>query len=125
MATSSSTNANTFFGFQVTEKLSKTNHALWRAQVLAAIRGARYEGHINGKTKAPMLRSSRRRRTARPSPSPTPRTRRGMPGINRFSGLSSLARERTSRRRSLLQRRQNRHGRPWRRCSLHRPTPRR
>ena len=53
MATSSNTTTNPFFGFQVTEKLSKNNRALWRAQVLAAIRGARYEGHINGKTKAP------------------------------------------------------------------------
>jgi hypothetical protein len=53
MAMSSSTNPNPFFGFQVTEKLSKTNYALWRAQVLAAIRGASYEGHINGKTEAP------------------------------------------------------------------------
>ena len=53
MATSSSTATNPFFGFQVTEKLSKTNHALWKAQILAAIRGASYEGHINGKTVAP------------------------------------------------------------------------
>ena len=53
MASSSSTTTNPFFGFQVTEKLSKTNHTLWKAQVLAAIRGACYEGHINGKTKAP------------------------------------------------------------------------
>jgi hypothetical protein len=53
MATSSSTITNPFFGFQVTEKLSKDNHASWRAQVLATIRGAGYEGHLNGKTKAP------------------------------------------------------------------------
>ena len=53
MATSSSISTNPFFGFQVTEKLSKTNHALWKAQILAVIRGARYEGHINGKTEAP------------------------------------------------------------------------
>jgi hypothetical protein len=37
----------------VTEKLSKTNYALWKAQILAAICAARYEGHINRKTEAP------------------------------------------------------------------------
>jgi hypothetical protein len=36
----------------VIEKLSKTNHVLWKAQILAVIHGARYEGHINGKTEA-------------------------------------------------------------------------
>jgi hypothetical protein len=50
MATGSSITTNPFFGFK---KLSKTNHALWKAQILAVIRGARYEGHINGKTEAP------------------------------------------------------------------------
>jgi hypothetical protein len=42
-----------FFVIQISEKLNKNNHALWRPQVLAAIRGARLEGHINGKTPAP------------------------------------------------------------------------
>jgi hypothetical protein len=31
----------------------KNNHVPWRVQVLVAIHGARYEGHINGKAKAP------------------------------------------------------------------------
>jgi hypothetical protein len=53
MATGSSIVSNPFFGFQVTEKLSKTNHALWKAQILTVIRGARYEGHINSKTEPP------------------------------------------------------------------------
>ncbi|CAN6338815.1 unnamed protein product [Urochloa humidicola] len=52
MASSSST-ANPLLGVHVTEKLSKSNHALWKAQVLTAIRGARMEGHITGKTGAP------------------------------------------------------------------------
>jgi hypothetical protein len=45
--------SNLFFGIQISEKLNKSNHALWKAQVLTAIRGARVEGHINGKTVAP------------------------------------------------------------------------
>jgi allophanate hydrolase subunit 2 len=55
-AASSSTAAavsNLFFGIQISERLTKTNHALWRAQVLTAIRGARLQGHIDGKTVAP------------------------------------------------------------------------
>ena len=35
------------------EKLTKLNHAVWAAQMLAAIRGARLVGHIDGKTAAP------------------------------------------------------------------------
>lgn len=51
MASSSSTAvSNPLFGVQVSEKLSKQNHALWRAQVLIVIRGARLEGHITGET---------------------------------------------------------------------------
>ncbi|CAO2196137.1 unnamed protein product [Urochloa humidicola] len=50
---SSSNSSNPLLGVQITEKLSKTNHALWKAQVLTAIRGARMEGHITGKTGAP------------------------------------------------------------------------
>lgn len=52
MASSSNT-SNPLFGIHITEKLNKNNHALWQPQVLAAIRGARMEGHISGKTKAP------------------------------------------------------------------------
>lgn len=50
---SSSAFSNLFFGIQVFEKLTKSNHALWQAQILTAIRGARLKGHINGKTVAP------------------------------------------------------------------------
>lgn len=52
MATSSSV-PNPFLGYQITEKLNKINHVLWRAQVLAAVRGARMESHITGKSQAP------------------------------------------------------------------------
>jgi len=50
---SSSSLSNPLFGVQITEKLSKSNHALWKAQVLPTIRGARLEGYINGKTVTP------------------------------------------------------------------------
>jgi len=50
---SSSSLSNPLFGVQITEKLSKSNHALWKAQVLSTIRGPRLEGFINGKTVAP------------------------------------------------------------------------
>lgn len=52
MASSSNT-CNPLFGIQITEKLSKSNHALWQAQVLTAIRGACLEGYITGKTGVP------------------------------------------------------------------------
>jgi hypothetical protein len=53
MSSSSAASSNLFFGIQVSEKLNKSNHALWKAQVLTAIRGARVEGHINGKIATP------------------------------------------------------------------------
>ncbi|CAO2034325.1 unnamed protein product [Urochloa humidicola] len=49
---SSSSPSNPLAGAQVTEKLTKQNHAMWVAQVLAALRGARLEGHISGRTSA-------------------------------------------------------------------------
>ncbi|CAN6284799.1 unnamed protein product [Urochloa humidicola] len=53
MASSSSSPVNPLLGHPVTEKLSKTNHALWKAQVRAAVRGARLQGFLTGATKAP------------------------------------------------------------------------
>jgi hypothetical protein len=47
--------SNLFFGIQISEKLTKTNHVLWQAQVLTAICGARVEGHITGKIVAPNI----------------------------------------------------------------------
>jgi hypothetical protein len=37
MASSSAMPGNPWFGNAVTEKLSRTNHAMWKAQVLATI----------------------------------------------------------------------------------------
>ncbi|XP_012701436.1 uncharacterized protein LOC105914402 [Setaria italica] len=50
---SSSSVPHPLFGVPITEKLIRKNHAPWRALVLAAVRGARMEGYLNGKTQAP------------------------------------------------------------------------
>jgi hypothetical protein len=44
---------NPFMGITVTEKLGKNNHAMWKAQVLAAVRGSRMVGHLTGASPAP------------------------------------------------------------------------
>jgi hypothetical protein len=53
MSSSSSTTVAAVVLQPITEKLSKNNHTVWRAQVLATLRGARLEGFIMGKKKAP------------------------------------------------------------------------
>ena len=50
---SSSNITNPLFSVQITEKLNKSNHVLWQAQVLTTISSDRLEGHITGKTGAP------------------------------------------------------------------------
>jgi hypothetical protein len=52
MVSSSSTPSNPFLA-QPTEKLAKTNHALWFAQVHAAIRGGKLLGYLIGDSRAP------------------------------------------------------------------------
>jgi hypothetical protein len=37
----------------VSEKLTRNNHRLWRAQVLAVLRGAQLAGFLDGTNKAP------------------------------------------------------------------------
>jgi hypothetical protein len=56
MASSSSSNAPSFpliISHPVSGKLTKLNALVWRAQVLAAIRGMRLEGFLTGKTMTP------------------------------------------------------------------------
>jgi hypothetical protein len=56
MASSSSSNAPSFpliTSHPVSDKLTKINAPLWRAQVLAAIGGMQLEGFLTGKTTAP------------------------------------------------------------------------
>lgn len=52
-SSSSSTPINPLLGQSVTEKLTRSNHALWKAQNRAAVRGARMQGFLTGATKAP------------------------------------------------------------------------
>jgi hypothetical protein len=53
MSSSSSTTVAAMILHPMVEKLSKNNHTMWRAQVLATLRGVRLEGFITGKKKAP------------------------------------------------------------------------
>jgi hypothetical protein len=54
MASSSASNSiNPLLGQPVSEKLTKNNHAQWKAQIRAAVRGARLQGFLTGITRAP------------------------------------------------------------------------
>ena len=53
MSTSYAAAINPLVGQAVSEKLNKNNHALWKMQVLAIVRGARLEGFLTGATKTP------------------------------------------------------------------------
>jgi hypothetical protein len=86
---SSSTTSNPLFGIQIAEKLNKNNHALWQAEGLAVICGARMEEHISGRLELQMLRSMKRDLMARPSKSLTQCMKNGSPKTSRSSGLSS------------------------------------
>jgi hypothetical protein len=41
-------------GLIISEKLSKANHALWKMQILAVIRGADIEGYLTGESPTPV-----------------------------------------------------------------------
>lgn len=53
MASSSTAAAPAILGQVVTEKLTKTNFVLWKAQVLAALRGAQLAGFLDDSIKPP------------------------------------------------------------------------
>jgi hypothetical protein len=53
MVSSSATTTNLLLGHAISEKLSKNNYLLWKAQVLPVVRGARLEGYLTGASKAP------------------------------------------------------------------------
>jgi hypothetical protein len=48
MASSSSTMVNPLLSNPISEKLTKANHAVWKAQILAVQRGACLEGYLTG-----------------------------------------------------------------------------
>jgi hypothetical protein len=52
-SSSSNADASPLVGVTVTEKLGKTNHAIWKVQILAIVRGARLVGHLTGVTPTP------------------------------------------------------------------------
>jgi hypothetical protein len=52
-SSSSPTPVSSALGQAVSEKLSRENYILWKAQVLAAVRGARLSGFLDGTTPAP------------------------------------------------------------------------
>jgi hypothetical protein len=39
-------------GYPVTEKLSKSNHPLWKAQVSSVLKGAQVVGYVDGSVSA-------------------------------------------------------------------------
>lgn len=58
MASSSSSSGaimNLLVGIVIMQKVSKNNHVMWKAQVLAAVRGARLVGHLTGATAPPAV----------------------------------------------------------------------
>ena len=63
---------NPLFGHSVTGKLSRLNHATWKAQVFAAIRGARLQGHITGAMIAPATGIDGKDAEGKPATIPNP-----------------------------------------------------
>lgn len=59
-SSSSTSTTNPLFSVHISEKLTKQNHAVWSAQVLAAVRGARLEGYLTGKAAAPAAQIERK-----------------------------------------------------------------
>ena len=53
MSSSMNPHRNPLSADAVTEKLTRSNHAIWQAQVLSAVRGARLYGHLTGDSPSP------------------------------------------------------------------------
>lgn len=99
---SSSNVANPLLGIQNTEKLTKTNHVLWKAQVLTTIRGARLEGHLTGKIVAPAAENDEKLQDGNITKVPNPAFEEWFARTNRFLGSSSRRSARKSSLRSRL-----------------------
>ena len=48
MSTSSALPPSSLVAGAITEKLTRTNHAIWKAQVQSAVHGAQLYGHLTG-----------------------------------------------------------------------------
>jgi hypothetical protein len=55
MATTTTAPINPLTSHTISEKLAKNNHALWKMQILAVIRGVGLEGYLSVKSPAPAL----------------------------------------------------------------------
>jgi hypothetical protein len=53
MVSSSTAMATSLLGNPISVKLTKANYTVWKAQILAVLRGARFEGYVTGAIKAP------------------------------------------------------------------------
>jgi hypothetical protein len=73
----------------VSEKLTKLNHPTWSAQVLVAIRGARLEGFLIGKTEAPTIKIVSKDNDGKTIKPPNQHMNHGWHKINKFSASSS------------------------------------
>jgi hypothetical protein len=110
----SSSIVNPWVGITVTEKLSRTNHAMRRAQILAAVRGFRLEGHLTGAIQRLQQKLMARTPPGRTSRLQTRSTQNGTRGTNRssasFSGrwLEKFSPRSPQRRRRLLSGRRSR-----------------
>jgi hypothetical protein len=56
----------------ICDKLNKQNHATWKAQVLAAVRGLRLEGYLTGKIAAPTTEADEKDNNGKPIKVPNP-----------------------------------------------------
>jgi hypothetical protein len=63
---------NPWIGAAITEKLSKSNHAMWKAQILAAVRALRLEGHLTGASPAPAVEEDGKDSTGKDVKVPNP-----------------------------------------------------
>jgi hypothetical protein len=68
----SSSIVNPWVGITITEKVSCTNHAMWRAQILAAVREFRLEGHLTGSTPVPAAEVDGKDATGKDIKTPNP-----------------------------------------------------
>lgn len=68
--TSSASAAAPSIGYPILEKLTRSNHLLWKAQVISALRGAQLGGYVDGEIKEPAKTIAKSTTDATPVPNP-------------------------------------------------------
>jgi hypothetical protein len=63
---------NPWIGAAITEKLSKSNHAMWKAQILAVVRALHLEGHLTSASPAPAAEVDGKDSTGKDAKVPNP-----------------------------------------------------